>query len=235
MLLPELGVPLLVLVTTLALGWYPSLVRLSVAWHSREGTVVLFGLALSVLIVGSHFCLRWLYASLQSGQRDSPVKWRWKWTLCGYAMVVCSMTAIGSLMLATHQLYWLSKSSDPIFTDPIRERVYAFHDVSGFQQNAENAEWNGAKTRAAFFGFNCVNSNELLYEIFDPVWVEKDSQTLAGIVLVPRHPLNRSAVRVAIIQPGTNTMRPLSELHQVLASFGVGNTNADPNGVASKP
>ncbi len=233
MFLPEFGVPLLILVTTLALGWCPSLIRLIEAWHSHEGAMFLFGIALTALVVGSHLSLRWLYASLQTRRKDLPMKWRWKWTLCGYGMFVCGFITIGSLMLGTHQLYWLSKSSDPIFADPIRERVYAFHDISDFQENAENAKWNKAKTRAAFLGLDGIRSNKLLYDEFDPVWVEKDSNTLAGVVLIPRHPLNSSRIRVAIIQPGTNTMRPLSELHEVLASFGIG--NADSNGVASAP
>lgn len=233
LLLPEIGVPLLILMITLVIGWYFSLVRVFEGWHSSETSVFLFGLALLVLVARSHFCLRWLYASLQTRQRDLLVKWRWKWTLCGYAMLSCGLMAIGSLMLTTHQLYWLSKSSDPMFADPVRERLHALHDISGFQKSAEDVQWNEGKTRASFLGSDDINSNKLLYDVFEPVWVEKDTQTLAAVILIPRHPLNRSAVRVAIVQPGTNTTRPLSELHQVLASFGIDNTNAGPGTVTS--
>src|SRR5579859_3673907 len=87
MFLLAIGSPLPTVLITLAVGWYFSVVRLIGSLHPGGSAIVLFGLALIVLVAGSHFCFRWLYASLQTGQRDLPLKWRWKWTLCGYAML----------------------------------------------------------------------------------------------------------------------------------------------------
>lgn len=232
--LPEFASPLLALVITLAIGWYFSAIRLFEGWHSHEGVAVLFGLALAVLVVGSHFCLLWIYASLRTKQRDSTFRWRWKWTLCGYAILGCALAAMGSVMLTTHQLYWLSKSSDPMFIEPEHVYVERFHDVSLLKEKAEAVQWNSDKTRASYLGMDSINSNKL-YDVFQPVWIEKNEQTLAAVVLIPRHPLSSSTAKVVIVQPGTNALRPLSELNEVLASFGIVNTNAGQKGIASTP
>lgn len=61
-------------------------------------------------------------------------------------------------------------------------------------------------------------------ETIHPVWIEKDSETLRAIVLIPRRPLIRAEARVVVLQPGTNYAVGVDELPRVLASFGIGST-----------
>jgi hypothetical protein len=226
-----LGSPLPVVLITLVAGWWPSAVRIFQTLHPSASSIVLFGLALAVLFVGSHAGLRWLHRSL-SVENANSVKWYWKWTLGSYGILICALTAIGSLMLITHQLYWLSKSSDPVVAEISLERYMVLHAGSMLGAQAEENQWNSAKIRAVFWSQKVAE----IGEVYQPVWVETDGGTLSGIVLIPRHPLRRTSARLMIIRPGTNvTTCDLVELPRVFASFGIGDTNPISNRGLSKP
>jgi hypothetical protein len=224
LIIPELlTVPVTVLMTLLT-GWWFSLGRLLNVWHPALPSVLLFGVTVIVVVAGTHAFLSWLHGSLcrAKGAAPAPV-WPWKWTLCGFAMIVCALLGIGCVVLTTHQLYWMAKSTDPVFTDPMRDRVSAIWAVSVLQHEAEAAQWDRAKTQAAFWQKVSTQPGQPAAEGIQPVWIEPDGRTLRGVILVPRHPLFDRTASVFVIQPGKHILdRPLSELPQVLTSFDIG-------------
>jgi hypothetical protein len=227
-----LGVIITLLITLLT-GWWSSLGRLLGNWHPAFHAVLLFTLTVVAILAGTNAFLRWLYACLRNGVGTKYPVWRWKWTLCGYAMLFCAFMAICSIVLTTHQLYWMSKSSDPLFADPYRKSSAALIAAETLKEYAEDVQWDSTKTRAAFWQQQDVTRpGEPVSEAIQPVWIEKDGVTLRAVVLVPRHPLFSARHGLMVIQPGTNLVeRNLSELPQVLASFGIGNTG----GISNRP
>jgi len=225
---PEM-VGVLVAAIALLLGWWPSMFRLIGAWHPSAVGIALFVFAAIVLVAGSHSLLRWLYAGLRN-RDDSrwPVAWHWKWTICGFAMLACALVAICSLVLTTHQVYWISKSSDPLFADPFRKGLGVRRVARELQMKADDLLWNSVKTHEAFLQNDLATrsprSEDLPAETIQPVWIEGNSQTLRAIVLIPRRPLFHATAWVAVLQPGTNCAVEPDQLPQVLASFGIGST-----------
>ncbi len=220
-----IGPGLLAAPIALFIGWVFSVARLLRSWHPSARSVLLFALATILLVAGTHGFMRWLY-SFPKRKEDSrlPSDWPWKWTLCGYGMTFCTLVAVGSLVLTTHQLYWLSKASDPLFTDPIRERLPSLVAARTLQNLAEEARWDIVKTRAAFWQQASAAGGQPAMETLQAVWIEQDGGRLRAVVLIPRRPLHRTRARVMVVQPGTNLVtRNLDELPQVLASFGIGN------------
>ena len=224
------GPGILAIPITLLIGWWSSLVRLLKIWHPAPHAVLLFTLTVILIVAGTNAFMRWLYACLRSGVGSTKAPaWRWKWTMCGYAMLFCALLAICSVVLTTHQLYWMSKSSDPLFTDPFREKLVTLNAAMMLQKDAEDVQWDSAKTRAAFWQQDFTRAGQPASEAIQPVWIEKDG-VMRGVILVPRHPLQSVTARLTVIQPGTNLVtRNLSELPQVLASFGIGNTSEGSN------
>jgi hypothetical protein len=223
---------ILIVPVTLLVGWWWSLGRLFTVWHPAPHAVVVFFLAVIVLVVGTHVFLRWLHGRLKNGEAvgKSPA-WRWKWTLCGFAMIFCTLLGICCIVLTTHQLYWVSKSSDPVFTDPILDRVAMIRSLFSLNQEADAVKWDSTRTRAAFWQRVFTSPGQPASEIFQPIWIEKDGMTLRAIILVPRHPLQYSKARIMVMEPGTNHAEKLSELPKVLVSFGLGR----PDEFASPP
>ena len=225
------GPGLLAAPITLIIGWWASLVRLSKAWHFNANAVWLFLFALVALVASTHVFLRWLYASLRSKPENAlPSRWLWKWTLCGCTMLFCALLAICSVVLTTHQIYWISKSSDPLFNDPFREKFSILFAAKTLQKDAEELHWDSAKTRASFWQAVSTGIGWPALEAIQPVWIEKDGHTLRAVILIPRRPMFRATTRLAIIQPGSDlAMHNLNELPQVLASFGIGNNTEGSN------
>ena len=224
-------------VFTLLTGWWLSAGRLLNGWHTALASVFLFALTVIVVVAGTHAFLRWLHGSFYSARGKSPpAAWRWIWTLCGFAMVVCALLGICCVVLTTHQLYWMAKSPDPVFTNPLRDRARGFRAAVTLQHEAEAVQWDGAKTQAAFWQRLVTGPGQPAAETFQPVWIEPDGRTLRGVILIPRHPLHVVAASVFVIQPGTNILdRPLSELPQLLASFDIGGSAETATPPASRP
>lgn len=208
----------------LLIGWGFSAVRLFKAWQPDRTAVVLFALATIVLVAGTQRLCQWLYASMRGKTEDDlPSKWAWKWTLSGFGIAFCTLVALCSVVLTTHQLYWLSKSSDPLFTDSFRERIGMVSVARALLEDAEDVQWDAVKTRAAFWQKELTARGQPAAEAFQPVWIEQDARRLRAVILLPRRPMHGARASLVIIEPGTNFMtRRLDELPQVLASFGIG-------------
>jgi hypothetical protein len=210
---------------TVLVGWWPAIARLYTAWRPNRSALLLFLSAVLALIAGVHWFSMWVYGFVWNPKNDrGRHKWAWKWTLCGFGMLFFTLLAIGSLILTTHQLYWLSKSSDPLFTDPYLGKAGMLNVAMNLQVRAEEAQWNAQKTREAFWRGKAAFTGRPALESIQPVWVEKDRDQLCAIILIPRRPLRRAMAGIVVIQPGTNFVtRSLDELPQVLGSFGIGN------------
>jgi hypothetical protein len=225
-----IGPGLLAAPITLLIGWWSSIARLLKVWHPGSSGIALFLLAVLVMVAGTHLFLRWVFASAHEPAEDRvPPEWRWKWTVCGFGLVTCSLLAICAMVLTTHQIYWISRSADSLFTDPFRERVRVLSFAVTLQKAADELQWNSLKTRA-FVLQKSFTGSDVMTEAIQPVWIEKDEHSLRGIVLVPRRPMHRATARLTVLRPGTNyTTHRLEELPAVLASFGIGSARPSSN------
>jgi len=216
------GPAILVLPVTLLIGWWPSAARLITTLNPGGGAAAALILAVVVFLLGSHQFCGWLYSKLRPEESAYPLKWPGRWTLCSFGMLLCTLLAIGSLMLTTHQLYWLSRGSDPVFADPFRENRAIMWTAVALQKSGESWNWDENKVRETFPGTDQSFVNRTAIESIEPIWIAGEPGKLRAIVLVPRHPLLRGRARIAVIEPGIKSFtRSLSELHQTLASFGI--------------
>jgi len=210
---------------TLLIGWWSSAALLLRGWHPGSTGVVLFILAALFLVAGTHRFLNWVYTAQTTADNSALGGWRWKWTLCGFGGITCTLFAICAMVLTTHQLYWMSRSSDPLFTDPFRERVRRLRFALDLQKKAEELKWDTAKTRECFQQDSFIGSGRSAAEAVQPVWIERDERSLRAIILIPRHPLNRTAAGLTVLQPGSDPAKyGLDELPRVLASFNLGSS-----------
>jgi hypothetical protein len=215
--------PLLVPMTLLT-GWVFSVARLVNAWHPATEVVAMAGLGVIVLLAGSHAFIWWLASHLLSDEKDSrQVVWSWKWTLCGFGIAFCALLAIGAAMLTTHQIYWLSRSTEPWYVSS-RQRFESALVAMKLRKEAEALQWDSAGTRAAFWRMRSGNDQPVC-ESIQPVWVERDMKTLRAVLLIPRRKIPGDKTRIAIIQPEDKyySGEKLEALPQVLASFGISN------------
>ncbi len=231
-----LGPGLLSAPITLLLGWWPAAARLIHRWQASSAAVVLFTVAASLLLAGTHRFLSWVYAARTAKENAGPATWRWKWTLGGFGVIACTLLAICALVLTTHQIYWLSKSSDPLFVDPVRERVRVLRLAADLQKRAEELKWDTAKTREFFQTDGYAGSGQSAAEAVQPVWIENDAQSLRAIILIPRHPLSRRTARLTVLRPGTSSAtHRLPELPEVMASFHAGGSPRRSDGDVTPP
>jgi hypothetical protein len=209
---------------TLLMGWWPSAVRMCKAWHPHQTGVVWFLLAAIVLVAGTQAFLQWL-ATRWNGKPAGAAapRWRWRWTLGGFGIIFCSLAAICSLVLTTHQFYWISKSSDGLFASSSRPGFETHATARGLQRIADEVEWDSLKTREAFWRGGWTAPGQSAWEETQPVWIEQDGHRLRAVVLIPRRPLRRDWAQIAVLQPATDvTLHELGELPQVLGAFGIG-------------
>ncbi len=227
---PEFLVGLVVLVFLLAAGWWPAAARILRAWQPAPAAAAAFAVAVVVLIAGGHGFAGWLYRRVRTAQGNTlPPHWPWKWTLCGFGMFFCAVAAICSLVLTTHQIYWICRSPDPFLGSSMHEHVRMLQTAFTLEQTAQEAHWDSLKTREAFRTQNSPATGLDGLDVVQPIWIEGDKGELRAIVLVPRRPMYHRAARLAILQPGTNfATRRLDELRQVLESFGIAKA-ADPS------
>ena len=206
-------------------GWIPAATRLFKAWHPGASTIGWVIVAL-VLITGTQLFLRWVYRNVNAGSPEATQKrWRLRWTLAGYAALFCLLVAVTSMILITHQMYWMAKAHDPLFSDGFREKIALRYDAHQLKELADQVKWDSSKTRAAFFEGKVGRGHWILAEEAQPVWIEGSNNVLRAVILVPRHPLIRAKARVLVIKPeGSEENRQLDELPGVLESFGLGSS-----------
>ncbi len=214
----------------LLVGWWPAMARLAHAWQPTFDHLLVTGLAVALLVAGAHRFLGWVCANWNTDPENPGRRtWRWKWTLCGFGMLFCGLLAICSVVLTAHQLYWLSKSPDPMVGSVFRESSLARFFARTLQSQAEQVQWDTAQTRGWFEHSRVETAHSSAAEEFQALWVPRDESRLRAVILFPRHPLHHRLARIAIVQPGTApASRPLDDLPAVLAAFGIGHETNTP-------
>jgi hypothetical protein len=131
--------------------------------------------------------------------------------------------ALTSVILITHQVYWMAKGRDPLFANRAPGKLAWWYDARQLHELADRVEWDSAKTRAAFFGGTLGRRPGMYAESVQAVWVEGESNTLRAVVLVPRHPLVRQSARIFVLKPNAKMeILTLDQLPDALASLGIG-------------
>jgi len=96
-------------------GWFAFLRRSAVRLTIRWDGVAMFGGALALFVVLSHFFLRWLYRETQRDDSSAVSPWRLRWTLSLTTLTVLAFAAGIAMIGATHQVAWLARSDEPLF------------------------------------------------------------------------------------------------------------------------
>jgi hypothetical protein len=207
---------------TLITGWAFSLIRLIKALNASIALTASFGMGLIILISGTHLFIRWLVRCLNNKTESaSQFRWSWKQTLCVFGMAVCAFSATGAAMLTTHQIYWLSHSSEPWYVSS-RQAFEVIRAGQALKKEADVVDWDAASTRAAFWRMQSRNGQPIC-ESIQPIWIPKDGKVLRAVLLVPRKKVLGDRSRFLCIQPGSNDYRgqKMEKLPVVLGSFGV--------------
>ena len=110
----------------LLVGWGFFLGRVGPQLEVRWDLVASVAVYVAALVVGSHLFLGWLYR--ESGRRDRvpPVptdpaalpaarRWKWRWTLAGFALIGLMFAAGTATIGVVHQVSWLARSPEPIY------------------------------------------------------------------------------------------------------------------------
>ena len=109
----------------LLIGWIRFLIRVVPAVHVRwdmAASAVVYAL---LLVAGSHLFLRWLYRETGAAAGDSGRRWRWRWTLSGFAIVLLMFSAGMAAIGVVHQSAWLATSPKPFYVRNVRSaRLY---------------------------------------------------------------------------------------------------------------
>jgi hypothetical protein len=222
---------------TLLVGWVPSAGRILHSWHAALGGELWLAFALVVFVVGVHWFSRWVFAAKRRNEQGAhSLAWRWKWTLCGFGLVSCALLAMGSLILVTHQLYWMSRTADPVITPyPDREARSQYSIAELTTAAAREADWETARTQTAFsnlLGYERTPASEYV----QAVWIEANPGKLRAILLIPRKPLVFARARFFVIEAaGSTRFYPLDRLQEMLAGFGLDTRSSSGQSAAYNP
>jgi hypothetical protein len=207
----------------LVFGWIMSLRRLAGAWHPHPASLLLFLSGLGLLVVGTQMFMRWLADNLQKRPEEGsshPRRWRLKWTICGFGTLFCALLAITSFVLTTHQIYWISRSSEPWFVNVTGKHLTLLFTAQSLQRTAETNHWNLAETRAAFWKMESIREQAPAWEALESIWIPEDTNSIRAIMIVPRQPLPNRTPRFAVIQPGAGVrIQDVNSLPVFLASI----------------
>jgi hypothetical protein len=120
------------LLVYLAVGWaiylYRVVPKLEVSWSGVATTIV----CLSLLAVGLHRFLRWLYAAERPRAVEGARHWPVRWTAALLGVVVLMFVAGIAAVGVTHQTAWLATSPEPVLASEMREaamRMSAVNDM----------------------------------------------------------------------------------------------------------
>ncbi len=211
----------LILPITLLFGWLFSVTRIFGRWHPDMSHVFGFVVAGILLVVGTHAFLQWVYSKGKSA--DPGSRWPFKWTICGFGLGACVFIAVVGVVLAAHQTYWLSQSNEPWFRNWHRDRVRLIAAADTLRTEAELCHWKRSDCERFYWhGAFGLGLAQTLWETVSPIWIQKDINSLAAILLLPRKTPLSGDNRWALLQPNSNLVtRPLEELPKTLASFGM--------------
>lgn len=109
------------------MGWVFYLARVVPLIRVRWELVCSAAVYVIALLVGSHYFLRWVYREMHKPTDDSPtvalIRWRWRWTLGGFLVIVLMFTSGMAAIGVAHQTAWLAMSPEPMFEHRGRERA----------------------------------------------------------------------------------------------------------------
>jgi hypothetical protein len=214
---------ILVLPVTLLSGWWPAGARLLPRVHELGMNLVWFFLGFVLLILFCQLFLRWLCGALKTGKEEKIEihNWRFQWTMLGLGISGCSVLAIVSIVLVTHQLYWLSKGNDHWFENPYQESTITKVAANSLDINGRACAWNAQALATMFWNGGWKFENEPIWEQVKPIWITNGTSNLQAILLIPRQPRSVNS-KWGLVIPGTNvTFRRMDELPSVLASYGI--------------
>jgi hypothetical protein len=105
--------PLLSLIFVYAgFGWLVFLLRVVPAIQWNPMAIATAAVCMAFLLVGMHRFFVWLSRSWQGGKADT-VPWRKSWTISLVMLLMLAFIAGTAVVGATHQIAWLSMSTEP--------------------------------------------------------------------------------------------------------------------------
>ena len=110
-----LGIPGADLPVFLIGGWIAFLTRVIPAVHVRWDLVWSTAVYAVLLLVGSHYFLRWLYHEMSAASTPPRGNWRWRWTASLFALVMLMFVAGTAAVGVVHQTAWLARSPRPLY------------------------------------------------------------------------------------------------------------------------
>lgn len=123
----------------LPFAWIFFLKRVAPQLHVRWDLLASTALYAAALLVGSHLFLRWLYREFNkspggAAAAATPGRWKWRWTLGGFAIVFLMFAAGTAAVGIAHQAAWLARSPDPIYRRGGRVAAYRIKCASNLRQ-----------------------------------------------------------------------------------------------------
>lgn len=199
-------------------------------WQPTLHGLLLFGIAVVVLVMGTHSFLAWVFKArnrkLQADAKSTR-PWRLPWTLCGFGMICCTLVAVVSTVLIAHQTYWLRHSSEPWFVNSSSQKLERIVMVNSLRALAEEKQWAAEPIRAALTQATTTRRDQALWEEYEPVLIGDNTGKLKAVLMVPREVSKQSYQQVLIMQPASGvSWQPLAKLPQLLASVGLTENNA---------
>jgi hypothetical protein len=199
---------------TIVVGWCPACYRLIERVHANRPSTAPFLGGLAILLAGTHQFLRWFYARRSSPDGTGTARaWPWRWTVCGFGALACSVMAAGCAILVVHQLYWLSRSNDLVF--PQGRGTRSKMRVAWLLNR--NAEASGPRTGRLKAEFDRVELEEN-----DVLFVGGDDEPVEAVIVIPRRPMRRAEASILLLRHGTNRVdTPPERLADILAQYGI--------------
>jgi hypothetical protein len=213
-------IPTLVIVTFqlayIALfGWISSFIRLVQRFEHHHSSLTWFALAAMGLFFGAHFFLRWVYSHRRASSTDRSSRvWPLRWTACGFGIMACTLIAAACAVLTVHQSFWLARSSEPMFA-PVNPYLQ-FSDAFSIASMTSTNRLRTGQIRARY--------DRTMLEEARVLVVGEENEPVRAVIVIPRHPLIRSAARVYLMEHGTDVVSTnLNGLPEILDRYGITN------------
>jgi len=199
MILACLGPGLLMLPVTLLFGWIAASIRILAVATAQPGTLVWSGLALGMLLAGTHWLGAWVWRGSRLGAEGG--NWPWRWTLMLHGGLMAVLFAAMSVVGVAHQLGWLIASGEPLYARPAKHRdrnaMYlagqAIEDLGG------KLNWNITAMRTQVWSSvpDAKDSSERMRTIF----LEATNGRPACALVFPRDPNSFQWAGLLVVGP----------------------------------